>query len=185
MESVDSMFNSRPGWDEYFMFIAKVAASRSTCMSRPVGGILVIDRQILVSGYNGSMPGEKHCIDSGKCFRRTVGKKGESKYDYCLASHAEANLLAQAAKKGIRVEGATLYITLAPCYTCAKQLAVAGIKDIVFEHTYESDDKHRDDFWHKSISNHFNMRKLVISQESVNYIEKDFIADVTSRRRLG
>jgi dCMP deaminase len=184
MESDIKLFNNRPGWDEYFMFIAKAAASRSTCMSRPVGGILVIDRQILVTGYNGSMPGERHCIDSGKCFRRSVEKKGESKYDYCLASHAEANLLAQAAKKGIRVEGATLYITLAPCYTCAKQLAVAGIRDVVFEHIYESDDIERDEFWRLSIEKHFNMRKLIISDESVGYIEKDFISGVTSRRRL-
>ena len=147
MELEKTLFNNRPSWDEYFMFLAKVAASRSTCLSRPVGGILVIDKQILVTGYNGSMPGEKHCIDSGQCFRRSVGKTGESKYDYCLASHAEANMLAQAAKKGIRVEGATLYITLAPCYTCAKQLAVAGIKDVVFEHIYESSDKERDTFW--------------------------------------
>jgi len=184
MEISKKKSNKRPGWDEYFMFLAKVVASRSTCLSRPVGAILVLDRQILATGYNGSMPGDKHCLDEGRCYKRSLGKKNQGKYDYCRASHAEANLLAQAAKKGISVEGATLYITLMPCYTCTKQLAVAGIKEVVYEYIYESDDPDRDRFWREAIESRMVFRQLTIKQETINYIVKNFISDLTSKRRL-
>ncbi|MCD4783709.1 MAG: dCMP deaminase family protein [Candidatus Eremiobacteraeota bacterium] len=176
--------SKRPGWDEYFMFLAKVAASRSTCLSRPVGAILVLDRQILATGYNGSMPDDKHCLDEDQCFKRSLGKKKQGKYDYCRASHAEANLLAQAAKKGISVEGATLYVTLMPCYTCTKQLAVAGIKDVVYEHIYESEDPQRDKYWREAIESRLGFRQLSIERNTINYIVNNFINDITSRRRL-
>lgn len=186
MERTKNKHNAskRPGWDEYFMFLAKVVASRSTCLSRPVGAILVHDRQILATGYNGSMPGDKHCLDEGQCFKRSLGKKKQGKYDYCRASHAEANLLAQAAKKGIGVEGATLYITLMPCYTCTKQLAVAGIKEVVYEHIYESEDPERDRYWREAIESKMEFRQLTLKQDTIDYIINNFINDITSRRRL-
>lgn len=175
----------RPSWDEYFMFLAKVAASRSTCLSRPVGGLMVLDRQILVTGYNGSMPGDKHCLDEGECYKRSLRKENMGKYDFCRASHAEANMLAQAAKKGIRVEGATLYITLMPCYTCTKQIAVAGIKEVVYEHIYESEDPERDNFWREAIEKSMNFRKLCLNKETIANIVDNFIEKTTSMRRLG
>jgi dCMP deaminase len=174
----------RPTWDEYFMFVAKVAASRSTCMSRPVGAILVLDKQILVTGYNGSMPGDNHCLDDELCFKRSVQSAHHDKYDFCRASHAEANLLAQAAKKGIRVEGATLYTTLMPCYTCTKSIAVAGIKEVVYEHIYESADPKRDQHWKEAIENRMRFRRLLISQETIEHIVQNFIVNVTSIRRI-
>jgi dCMP deaminase len=185
MKNIDSgLPGKRPTWDEYFMFTAKVAASRSTCLSRPVGAILVIDKQILVTGYNGSMPGDNHCLDDDICFKRVIHKDHHDKYDFCRASHAEANLLAQAAKKGISVEGATLYTTLMPCYTCTKSVAVAGIKEVVYEHIYESTDPERDKHWREAIENRMKFRQLQISQETIDHILKNFIVNITSTRRI-
>jgi len=183
--NVKKVLYKRPSWDEYFMFLAKVAASRSTCLSRPVGGLMVLDRQILVTGYNGSMPGDLHCLDEGYCFKRSQEKKGRGKYDFCRASHAEANMLAQAAKKGISIEGATLYVTLMPCYTCTKQLAVAGIKSAIYEHIYESEDPDRDKFWREAMESSMKFRQLTISPETVDLMVKNFIERTTSLRRLG
>lgn len=166
------------------MFVAKVVASRSTCLSRPVGAILVLDKQILVTGYNGSMPKAAHCLDEGFCFKRSIQREYHDKYDYCRASHAEANLLAQAAKKGISVENATLYSTLMPCYTCTKLLAVAGIKEVVYEHVYESSDPQRDKHWREAIRQRMNFRQLTLNPETVNFIVDNFLVHPTSVRRL-
>lgn len=180
----DRSSNHRPSWDEYFMFVAKVVASRSTCMSRPVGAILVQDKQILVTGYNGSMPGDLHCLDDGECFKRSVQDENHDKYDFCRASHAEANLMAQAARKGIRVEGATLYSTLMPCYTCTKLLAVAGIKEVVYEHIYESTDPMRDRFWKEAIEKRMIFRELKLDPSMVEGIVNGFLVKTTSLRRI-
>lgn len=174
----------RPSWDEYFMFLAKVAASRSTCLSRPVGAILVLDRQILVTGYNGSMPGAPHCLDDGQCFKRKVQSSGHDKYDFCRASHAEANMMAQAARHGITVKGATLYTTLMPCYTCTKLVAVAGIKEVVYEHIYESADPERDRHWREAIESRMTFRQLQLQPETIALIVDHFINRTTSERRL-
>jgi dCMP deaminase len=148
----------RPDWNEYFMVIAKIISTRSTCNSRPSGAVIVKDKQILTTGYNGSMPGAPHCIDhapdeSGNpfCFRRSTGAPENDKYNYCRASHAEANAIAQAARKGISLEDSTLYVTLAPCYQCLKLLSTARVKNIYFEYEYESTDKKRDQFWKNAI----------------------------------
>ena len=90
------------------MMLAKLAASRSTCVSRPTGAVIVKDRQILATGYNGSLHSQPHCIDDGKCFRRGLSWPEEMKYDMCRSAHAEANTIALAAKKGVSVEGATI-----------------------------------------------------------------------------
>ena len=100
----------RPSWDEYFMLIAKLVSTRSTCNSRPTGAVLVKDRQILATGYNGSMPGAPHCSDqvmadgSPYCHRRALNIADVDKYNYCRASHAEANAIAQAARYGVAIE---------------------------------------------------------------------------------
>lgn len=147
----------RPSWNEYFMAIAKIVSTRSTCTSRPVGAVIVRDKQILTTGYNGSMPGAPHCSDEEPangapyCFRRYIEAPEDDKYNYCRSSHAEANAIAQAARSGISLEGSTLYITLGPCYVCMKLLAMARVRHVYYEYSYESSDKKRDSFWAKIV----------------------------------
>ena len=181
----------RPNWHEYFMFIAKIVSTRSTCNSRPTGAVIVKDNHILATGYNGSMPGAPHCIDQpddidGRpfCFRRSLGIPDIDKYNFCKASHAEANAIAQAAKYGIAINGSTLYSTLAPCYVCLKLIASAGIVAVYYEHEYESRSPERDRFWRNAVreARLKTFEKLTISKETYEYILSD-ITDITSRRR--
>jgi len=180
----------RPSWHEYFMFIAKIVSTRSTCNSRPTGAVIVKDNHILATGYNGSMPGAPHCIDQpdidGKpfCFRRSLGIPDIDKYNFCRASHAEANAIAQAAKYGIAINGSTLYSTLSPCYVCLKLIASAGIVAVYYEHEYESKSPERDKFWRRAVEEARlkTFEKLTISRETYDYILSD-ITDITSRRR--
>jgi dCMP deaminase len=129
----------RPSWDEYFMMIAKLSAVRSTCLAFPVGAVIVKDRQILATGYNGSPPGSPHCTAQGFCYEGL-----EKCTDNNLPSrsiHAEANAIAQAAKHGIRTDGATIYVTLEPCLACLKLIISAGIKEIFYETEFNSGDR--------------------------------------------
>ena len=113
----------RPSWDEYFLSIAREVATRSTCERRHVGAVLVKERRILTTGYNGSPPGQEHCtqigclIEDGKCIRTL---------------HAEQNAIAQAALHGVSTKGATLYGTCRPCHVCARMVVGAGISRVVF-----------------------------------------------------
>lgn len=142
---------NRPSWQEYFMMLAKLVSVRSTCNSRKVGAIIVRNNRILSTGYNGAVHGAPHCIDRGPdfCLRRTIGAHDGEKYNYCISSHAEVNALNQAARFGIPLEGASLYCTLEPCNWCFKQLIQAGIKEIYFEESYESQNKEFDLYWRK------------------------------------
>jgi dCMP deaminase len=142
---------TRPSWDEYFMILAKVAATRSTCISRPTGALIVRNKQVLSTGYNGSMPGIAHCSDEGACFRRSSGASDAGKYDNCRSVHAEANAIAQAAKNGVNIEGASVYVTLYPCYVCTKLLVQAGIKKVYYEFEYKSVDVKRDKLWAEAL----------------------------------
>jgi dCMP deaminase len=184
----------RPSWDEYFMLIAKLVSTRSTCNSRPTGAVLVKDKQILATGYNGSMPGAAHCIDrempdgSPYCHRRALKVPDRDKYNYCLASHAEANAIAQAARHGVAVKGATLYVTLEPCYICLKLLATAQIEKIYFELAYGSfgRKRSRDTFWKREAINEGGFKEykpLTISQETISYVLSS-LTGITSERRL-
>jgi dCMP deaminase len=174
----------RPSWDEYFMVIAKLVASRSTCLSRPNGAVIVKNKRIVATGYNGSIPGVAHCSDEGKCFRRSLGVKDSEKTDFCRAVHAEANALIQAAKLGISVQGATIYQTMAPCYTCLKLLASAGIKKVFFEINYESKNKFRDKIWTKARKESgIEFEQLKVKKETLKYI-LPFLVKETSKRRL-
>lgn len=118
----------RKSWDEYFLSIARDVAERSTCNRKQVGCVLVRDRAILSTGYAGSMPGMDHCIDVG-C---EIGPDGGCQ----RTIHSEVNAVAQAAKHGNRVDGATAYVTLSPCYNCFKMLVSAGIRRVVFDEAY-------------------------------------------------
>jgi len=184
----------RPSWDEYFMLIAKLVSTRSTCNSRPTGAVLVKDRQILATGYNGSMPGAPHCIDqvmpdgSPYCHRRALKVPDRDKYNYCLASHAESNAIAQAARHGVAVKGATLYVTLEPCYVCLKMLATAQIEKIYFELPYGSFSRKRsrDFFWKREAINEGGFKeykKLIVTPETISFVIPS-LTEITSERRL-
>ena len=112
----------RPDWDEYFLKLAMLASERSTCPRMHCGCVLVKDKNVITTGYNGSIPGDDHCDDVG-CLIVD---------NHCVRTvHAEMNALVQAAKRGNAVEGATAYVTNMPCTTCAKAMITAGIKRIV------------------------------------------------------
>ncbi len=185
-------FAGRPDWHEYFMAVAKLISTRSTCNSRPTGAILVKNRHVLATGYNGSPPGAPHCLGNFNedgtpfCYSRHMGASDADKYNYCRSSHAEANAVAQAARLGIAVEGAAVYTTLAPCYICTKLLAAARITEVYYEHDYESSDRRRDRHW-QSIFEESGIkiwRKVAISSESRDAFLAAF-SGVTSERRLG
>lgn len=176
--------SARPSWDEYFMMLAKLAASRSTCLSRPTGAVIVKDRQILATGYNGSLPGQAHCVDDGVCFRRSVGCPEEAKYNMCRSAHAEANAIALGAKKGVSLEGATIYCTLEPCITCAKLIVMSGISRVVYEYGYESPAIERDQYWKQVLlKSNASVERMRVSTSTIAYAE-DFLKPDTSRRRL-
>ncbi|MBM4289749.1 MAG: CMP deaminase [Deltaproteobacteria bacterium] len=182
----------RPSWDEYFMLIAKLVSTRSTCNSRPTGAVLVQDRQILATGYNGSMPGAPHCTDqvmpdgSPYCHRRALSIADADKYNFCRASHAEANAIAQAARHGVAIKGASLYVTLEPCYVCIKLLATAQIDKVFFELAYDSKDAARDAHWRREAVQEAGFsvyQQLVISPDTLQHVVPALAAS-TSRRRL-
>lgn len=125
----------RPSWDEYFMRIAELIKTRSTCLRRQVGAVIVKDKRILATGYNGAPSGLKHCIEIG-CLREKMKIPSGERQELCRASHAEQNAIAHAAKHGITIDGATLYCWNYPCSACAKIIINAGIKEIVYKDDY-------------------------------------------------
>ena len=125
----------RPTWDEYFMDIAHLVKTRSTCTRRQVGAVLVKDKRILSTGYNGSPSACQHCTEIG-CLREELGIPSGERHELCRAIHAEQNAIAQAARHGISVLGATMYVTHQPCSICAKVLINAGIVRIIYAGAY-------------------------------------------------
>lgn len=126
---------ARPSWDEYFMTIAREVAGRSTCLRRATGAVLVKDKRILATGYNGVPKGLEHCDVVG-CVRDRMGVPSGSRHELCRGIHAEQNAVIQAAKHGIAIDGSTAYCTHQPCVLCAKILVNAGVVDIVFAEAY-------------------------------------------------
>ena len=125
----------RPSWDEYFLEMAHLVSKRSTCLRRSVGAVLVREKRILATGYNGAPSGLKHCIEIG-CMRQKLKIPSGERHELCRALHAEQNALIQACLHGISVKGAALYSTNQPCVICAKMLINAGIKEIVIAQGY-------------------------------------------------
>jgi len=125
----------RPSWDEYFLRIAQLVASRSTCLRRKVGALIVKDQRILATGYNGAPAGLKHCAEVG-CLRDRLGIPSGERQEICRGIHAEQNALVQAATSGVDVRGATIYCTIQPCILCAKLLIGAGITRVVIGEDY-------------------------------------------------
>jgi dCMP deaminase len=125
----------RPSWDEYFMEIARQVASRSTCMRRRVGAIIVREKRILCTGYNGAPKGLAHCDVVG-CLRERLQIPSGQRQEICRGLHAEQNAIIQAALYGVSVEGSTIYVTHQPCITCAKMIINSGIVRAVCANTY-------------------------------------------------
>jgi dCMP deaminase len=125
----------RPTWDEYFMEITHLVARRSTCLRRQVGAVLVKDKNILATGYNGAPSGIAHCLDVG-CLREKLAIPSGERHELCRGLHAEQNAIIQAAKHGTNIDGATLYCTTMPCIICSKMIINAGIRQIVYEGGY-------------------------------------------------
>ncbi len=130
--------SSRPSWDKYFLDIALLVASRSTCIRRKVGALLVKEKRILATGYNGPPRGLPHCTDIG-CLRDDLRVPSGQRHELCRGLHAEQNALLQASLHGIPVEGSILYCTTQPCSICAKMLINAGIRHIVILDGYPDD----------------------------------------------
>ena len=125
----------RPSWDEYFLQLARQAATRSTCLRRQVGAVLVREKRILSTGYNGAPRGTAHCLEVG-CLREQLGIPSGERQELCRAIHAEQNAIIQAAVHGVAIDGATLYTTLHPCVLCAKMLINCGVRDIHYLEGY-------------------------------------------------
>jgi dCMP deaminase len=127
---------TRPSWPEYFMAITKLVASRSTCLRRKVGAILVKDKRILATGYNGAPSGLRHCAEVG-CLREGSSIPSGERHELCRGLHAEQNVIIQAAYYGISINGSTLYCTNKPCVICTKMIINAGIKKIYYQEGYQ------------------------------------------------
>lgn len=130
--------SARPDWDEYFMEVAHLVSRRSTCLRRRVGAVIVRDKRILSTGYNGAPSGLKHCLDTG-CVRERLNIPSGQRHELCRGLHAEQNALLQASAYGISVTGSSLYITNHPCVICAKMIINGGIKEIVISDGYPDD----------------------------------------------
>jgi len=127
--------NTRPSWEEYFMDITHLVAKRSTCLRRQVGAVLVKDKKILATGYNGAPSRLDHCLDTG-CLRKKMKIPSGERHELCRGLHAEQNAIIQAAYHGVQIKGATLYCTNHPCIICSKMIINAGIERVIYEEGY-------------------------------------------------
>ncbi len=135
VKTMKKMKINRPTWDEYFISIAKLVSTRSTCLRRKVGAILVKDKKILTTGYNGAPSNIKHCEKTG-CLRQRLKVPSGERHELCRGLHSEQNALLQAALHGVSVKDAILYSTTHPCIICAKMVINAGIKEVVIAGGY-------------------------------------------------
>lgn len=129
--------SARPSWDDYYINIAWVVSSRSNCLRRSVGALIVMERRIVSTGYNGTPFGVKNCDEGGcpRCASTDVPR--QAGYDWCLCVHAEQNAIALAARQGTATDGASLYVTLRPCFGCLKEAVQAGIREIVYDQPFD------------------------------------------------
>lgn len=128
--------DKRPDWDTYFMNIAHVVKLRANCSRRQVAAVIVKDKRIISTGYNGTPRGVVNCFDGG-CPRCASDIPSGSGLGDCICSHAEENSITQAAYHGISTKDATIYVTLSPCLTCAKMIINAGIKEVIYDEEYK------------------------------------------------
>ncbi len=132
------MKTKRPDWDSYFMEIADIVSKRSTCIRRNVGALIVKNKQILATGYNGAPSGLKHCMEVG-CLRDQMKIASGERHELCRGLHAEQNAIIQAAFHGVTINGAHLYCTHLPCSICIKMLINSGIKKVFYLEGYPDD----------------------------------------------
>lgn len=125
----------RPSWDAYFMEITHVVATRSTCLRRKVGALIIKDKRILATGYNGAPSGLAHCQEVG-CIREEQNVPSGERHELCRALHAEQNAILQAALYGVAIQGATIYCTTHPCVMCAKMIINTGMKEVIIVSSY-------------------------------------------------
>ncbi|MBW2473776.1 MAG: cytidine/deoxycytidylate deaminase family protein [Deltaproteobacteria bacterium] len=125
----------RPSWDEYFMDITSLVARRSTCMRRQVGAVMVKEKNILATGYNGTPSGITHCDVTG-CLREQLNVPSGERHELCRGLHAEQNAIIQAARHGVNISDSVLYCTNSPCIICTKMLINAGIRKVVYLQGY-------------------------------------------------
>ncbi|HAJ56287.1 MAG TPA: cytidine deaminase [Candidatus Omnitrophica bacterium] len=135
MKKTKNETDYRPGWDEYFLEIARLVSKRSTCLRRKVGALVVKDRRILATGYNGTPSGIKHCSEAG-CLRERLSVPSGERHELCRGLHAEQNVLLQASLHGVSLKGSVIYVTNQPCIICAKMIINAGIKEVVMSDHY-------------------------------------------------
>lgn len=126
----------RPSWPEYFMAITELVAKRSTCLRRSVGAIVVKNKRILATGYNGAPAGLRHCEEVG-CLRENSSIPSGTRHELCRGLHAEQNVIIQAAYHGISIQGGTLYCTNKPCVICTKMIINAGIRNVYYLEGYD------------------------------------------------
>jgi dCMP deaminase len=170
----------RPDWDQYFMAIAKVVSTRSTCSSRPVGCVVVRENRILVTGYNGAPPGEPHCTDRSAngdiyCARRAQNVPDSLKMESCRSLHAERNAVNLAERLGLAelLRGSTVYTTLSPCVRCVELMRDKGVAKVHFELLYQSVDDERDRRW------------LELGRESFEVFSQISLSERSSQKILG
>ena len=145
-EVLDKIMYKRPSWDEYFMELANTASKRATCDRGRSGCVIVKNRHVLVTGYVGSPAGLPHCDEVGHLFSKTIHSDG-SISNHCIRTvHAEQNAICQAARRGIALEGATLYCRMTPCRTCAMLIINCGIKRVVCERKYHKGEESEEMF---------------------------------------
>lgn len=156
---------TRPDWDSYFMEIAQIVAKRSTCLRRAVGAVLVKDKQILATGYNGTPKGLPHCAEVG-CLRQKLKVPSGQMHELCRGIHAEQNAVIQAAVNGVSIAGATLYCTHQPCVVCSKILINAGIKVIVYANPYP------DKLAEEMLGEAGNIKMVVFSEQKAENTEE-------------
>ena len=125
-------------WDKRFIEMAQLVGTWSSCFqeNRKIGAVIVKDRRIMTTGYNGAPSGVRSCVERGECLRRKLNIASGTRHEMCYATHAEQNALIQAAKLGVSVDGATLYCTHQPCSICAKIIVNAGIKRVIYQQGY-------------------------------------------------
>jgi len=167
----------RPSWDEYFLMLAKLAATRSTCLAFPVGAVIVKNKQVVATGYNGSPSGSAHCTAQGYCYPG-LDSCDASKTLPSRAVHAEANAIAQAAKYGVATDGAKIYVSLEPCLSCLKLIISAGISEIFYETDFNSGNSIfvRDSFVEEGL---VKLRQIKIS-ENIAQKASSFLINLTS-----
>ena len=123
-------------WDKRFMELTELVGTWASCYRRKVGAIIVKDKRVLTTGYNGATAGISSCVERGECLREKMNIPSGTRAETCYAAHAEQNAIIQAARYGANIDGATLYCTHQPCVICAKMIINAGIKRVVYKEGY-------------------------------------------------